>query len=79
MSKTISYFFGAALILTEFSQPSANPYIAMKADYKKDKCSYDCGIFAGITQGFGKKFKISAEAQRYRNYWGANVIASLNF
>ena len=57
----------------------ANPYLSANIDYRKEQCSLDYGFFAGVTQGIGKKVKISAEVQRYSNHWGANVITSINF
>lgn len=57
----------------------ANPYLSANIDYRKEQCSLDYGFFAGVTQGIGKKVKISAEVQRYSNHLGANVITSINF
>ena len=56
-----------------------NPYIATKVNYDDKNCKIDYGAFAGITQGLGKNIKLSLEGQRYRNSWGANVIATFNF
>lgn len=57
----------------------ASPYFSANVDYRKKECSIDHGIFAGVTQGIGKKIKVSAEVQRYHDHWGTNVIASINF
>ena len=57
----------------------ANPYLSANIDYRKEQCSLDYGFFAGVTQGVGRKIKISAEVQRYSSHWGANLITTINF
>ena len=65
----------------------ANPHYSGKYNYKSGEWKHSAGIFAGVTQKFGKT-SVSLEAQRYNlqdirdnsgENWSLNAILSYKF
>lgn len=65
----------------------ANPHYSGKYNYKNKEWTHSAGVFAGLTQKFGKT-SLSFEAQRYNlqdiknnsgENWSFNAILSYNF